>query len=862
MRAGRFVGRVGELAAVLGVGAVISLAAPTAWADDTATSRGGSDSSSSSADSSSGKSAERESEREADEPSTRSEPGEPSHEEPRGRREPDNDSSGSPRATAHTEASDDADDPAADGPDAHEDEADADYAGHDLEEPESVTVAMTAAPATTVPDPPPTPPDHDGSGEAPPIDWVVAAAARRELDTTERSSIAPAAQAPSAQTAAAAVAPEVTELGNFTVPGSLADYPAGSPVVNAAGTRAVIATAASHWLTGKTTRVVVVNPTTGARIGSAVTLSGTPTGAPILNAAGTRALITATTSSWLTGTTTRATIIDTATGARVGSTVTLTGTPFLASQLSTDGARALVTTSSYSWFTRRTTTRATLVNTGTGARVGSAVAVAGSPAAALITADGARAVVATYSTIFDPANNKVQVAVLNAATGAQLGTTVAVAGGPSGQPLLLTHGARALIATENIDPATNDTTTRVAVVNLSTGAQVGSTLARAGRLLWPQLNTAGTRALVVTSVQDTATDVITNRVTSIDAATGAVIGAEPTFVGDPTVLLASADVSRAVLATVTFDQATQTESTRIAVVDTATGSQTGTTVTIPGTAYAPVLQHSSTDGTRALITTFDRDVESGVTTVRAAVINTSTGQQTGSTVTLPDLMDLTALLWRPDGTRAAFVTATANGTQVSVVNTTTSDVIGTAALDGMASSALLSPDLTRAVVTTTVGTNTRVAAVDLTAGVVAGIPADVGGAVIAEPIALTANGTRLLVKTAVQTAAGRTVRVAVVDTPTGTQVGAATTLPGVLLWPVTSADGSHSLITSFDPATGTTHLAAFDSAAGTVADTITLTGFPSGPPILSADGTRAMVTVRTYSQWTGYTTRVVTLQLA
>ena len=119
--------------------------------------------------------------------------------------------------------------------------------------------------------------------------------------------------------AAAVAATRVTNIGSVTVTG----YPSGwTSVLSADGTRAVITTYVPS-ATGTTTRVAVINTATGAQIGTTLTLPGNPSGTAF-SADGTRAVIT-TSATDATGTTTRVAVINTTTGAQTGTTLTLTG---------------------------------------------------------------------------------------------------------------------------------------------------------------------------------------------------------------------------------------------------------------------------------------------------------------------------------------------------------------------------------------------------------------------------------------------------------------------------------------------------------------------------------------------------------
>src|SRR5262249_51652413 len=137
----------------------------------------------------------------------------------------------------------------------------------------------------------------------------------------------------------------------------------------------------------------------------------------------------------------------------------------------------------------------------------------------------------------------------------------------------------------------------------------------------------------------------TTRVAVIDTATGTQTGSTTTLAGYGGPLV-SADGTHALITT--SDSATGTNVTRVAVIDTATGTQTGSTVTLPGSVSGEV--QLSADASRALITTTEGDATTGFTT-QVAVINTLTGVQTGTTLTLDGSTSGTPVL-SADGSRA------------------------------------------------------------------------------------------------------------------------------------------------------------------------------------------------------------------
>jgi hypothetical protein len=411
------------------------------------------------------------------------------------------------------------------------------------------------------------------------------------------------------------------------------------------------------------------------------------------------------------------------------------------------------------------------------------------------------------------------------------------------------------------------------VINTTTGAQTGTTLSLTGHLLSSLLSADGTRALITTTDTNSTTGTIT-RVAVINTTTGTQTGTTLTLTGDPIWPMLSPDGTRALIITEVYDPATRTDTTRVAVIDTTTGTQNGTTVTITGGPYSSALQRFSADGTCALITTYNYDLATGAETTGVAVINTATGTQIGNTLALTGSVFPGSPLWSDDGTRAVIITTTdaafGGTTRVSVINTTTGTQTGTTlTLTGSPVWPVLSADGTRAVITTyftdyAAGTSTtRMAVIDTTTGTQTGTTLTLNGLPRGTSVLLSADGTRALIKTVeTDSATGTTTtRVSVINTTTGTQTGTTLTLTGDSVWPLLSADGSRALITTvaYDSATSTyiSRVTVINTATGTqTGTTLTFTGFPSGPPVLSADGSRALITTDASG-----TTRVAVLRI-
>jgi DNA-binding beta-propeller fold protein YncE len=168
-------------------------------------------------------------------------------------------------------------------------------------------------------------------------------------------------------------------------------------------------------------------------------------------------------------------------------------------------------------------------------------------AAQPLTADGSRALITTNSGS-DISGYQTHLSVVDTATGALIGTTLTVSGSGAG-PLLSADGSRAVVVTQSYSWYTGLRTTRVAVFDTTSGEQVGKTRTLGGYANLAQVSGAdGTHALVATSIWNPVTLTTSSRVLLIDTVTGHKLGAL-TIAGDPWLPWVSADGTRAVLAT-------------------------------------------------------------------------------------------------------------------------------------------------------------------------------------------------------------------------------------------------------------------------------------------------------------------------
>ena len=417
-------------------------------------------------------------------------------------------------------------------------------------------------------------------------------------------------------------------VGTVPIPGGAA----GAPQFFADGTRAIQTTRESTYADGvstNTTRVVVIDTATGTQIGTTTTLTGLSTDdfgerftPALLSADGTRAVQTTLDSPLSNGIrtyTTRVAVIDTTTGTQIGDTTVVAGSPG-GTQYAADGTRIVQTTSGYDDATGAYATRVAVIDTVTGTQVGTTTALAGYSRGTQLSADGTRVVQTAQESIYDNTTSTytytTRVAVIDVTTGVQVGstTTSSVTQNNSGGTQFTADGTRAIHTTqeETFVNGWRTYTTRVAVVDTATGAQVGTTTTLAGYSHGTRLSADGTRAVQTTSEETYANGVYTDttRVAVIDTATGTQIGDTTVVAGSSSGTQLSADGTRAVQSTADTAYNTTTGvytyTSRVAVIDTATGTQIGTTTALAGYSGATQL---NADGTRAVST-------SGHTTTR------------------------------------------------------------------------------------------------------------------------------------------------------------------------------------------------------------------------------------------------------
>jgi len=506
----------------------------------------------------------------------------------------------------------------------------------------------------------------------------------------------------------------------------------GSASLSLDNTRAVVTTVEGASTIGYTTRIALMNAVTGVQIGNALSLTGTGTAG--FSADSTRVLVTISVPDLITninnpdtdnGSTT-VLVLDANTATQIGVPLKISGARTNVS--SVDDSRAVVTVTEGDSINGYTT-HVRLVNTAIGKQIGAGFELASdTTVSALVNADRTRTVITTSPVYWASAPGTTNIAVLDTTTGSQIGTTLALAGNATGAPAISADGKRAVVAVVDGD-WDSGYTSRIAVIDTSTGIEIGTPFNLSGNA-WVYggqfLTPDGAHALMMTRDQDKATGIYTSRLAVIDTANGAQIGTTivRTDDGDMDPIF-SPDGNRMVFTTVVSDPVTGTTTTELTTLDLMTG--THGSISVSGAWSAPILL--TKNGSRALLRSGYTDPVSGAISTQVAVLDTTSATQTGTTVTFAG-QEFGSRLVSVDGSRVLIVTSAYDGrtststTLLSMIDTTTGNQIGTTtSLSGYIDGGAQFSSDSRRVVVSTIGSNNRqVAVIDTTTGNQVGYP--------------------------------------------------------------------------------------------------------------------------------------------
>jgi hypothetical protein len=337
--------------------------------------------------------------------------------------------------------------------------------------------------------------DFGGAANSP-MAWASAAVARREL--TRSAAVAAAAiaatnvvidtQWDSTQVSVHDSATGVQIGDTITLDGGEATL-----TYAAHGTRAMVTTtvygAAAH-----TTEVAVIDTTTGTQLGVTRALKGRRSGPPLIDADGVHVLIAVGEED------TTAVVIDTTTGEQTGTTLTVEGT--LGYSLADDNQTHVLITTSHGDSTHIVT-----VNSATGEQTGATLTFAGQVVGwptPTTSADG------THVLFIVSAAGETRAVLMDITTGTQTGTGITIAGDTRLSPIRSDDGALWTVVSAVGATDAHGSSTHIAVIDTTTGNQVGVTTDLTGTAGIGSVTYDGKKVVVKTSAGLRATvDTIT-----------------------------------------------------------------------------------------------------------------------------------------------------------------------------------------------------------------------------------------------------------------------------------------------------------------------------------------------------------------
>lgn len=409
---------------------------------------------------------------------------------------------------------------------------------------------------------------------------------------------------------------------------------------------------------------------------------------------------------------------------------------------------------------------------------------------------------------------------------------VTVAGHGGAATAFADGGTRAAHTTFTVGDSSTVWATTITVVDTTTGRQVGDPVDVGGR--WHPGSTLvthdGARTLQITTIGDAP--VRLSRLTVVDNVLGRKAG-QTTVVGERIVDLGVASC-RAALTTDVFDAVTGETTTRLRIVDTATGARVGDTIDVPGRSRPPLAV--SADGTRLLLGTGMGDTGVGDTaTTHVALVDLTSGRRIGAALELAGDAGRAAV--SADGAWAVRTTSVSDGesadAHVTVIDAATGSPVGEPLIlvGQTVDDVAFTPDGSRITLQTHSADAdvTRLAVADSATGDLMGDPVEVDGRPTGVAHAL--DGSRVAVTTYARDAAtgGYANRMSVADTATGSPIGEAGTVDQSIgrVSFVAGVDRAIVVTDAFDAATGAfgTNVTVFDVANGSrVADTLVIAG--------------------------------------
>lgn len=668
----------------------------------------------------------------------------------------------------------------------------------------------------------------------------------------------------------------------------------GYSVISADGTRAVIATVSDDGSGGYTTHIGVINVITKKQVGKTLNVVGDVQRLELLGSG--RAVVTTEGTDSAGFATSRAVLVDSVAGTQVGSALTLAGSSQYGTvdvygdgrhlsddywggiQVSADGTRIVMVTSQVN-ADSSTTTRLAVMNSSTGAKVGSTQSFTGSRSFVNSAADGARLVVTT-AVATSAGERSTRIAVINASTGKQLGSTVTVPGDaddlddgdtPTPAVQFSADGTRAAVTTlvSGASPSS-----RIAVLNLTNGAQLGTTLTE-NAAATTELSADGTRLAIATVTQDGTTHKYSTTLKLVNTATGAIVGAPATVTGvDRQTPQFTADGSRAIFTVFPVNSDGRFTAVTVHTFNAATGARVGSAVTVSGVPNGLNSVELSPNGQRAVISAITGDSSSGPTT-NYVVLNTATGTKVGATISVAGVAAEfeNGAEFSSDGTRAYVDTLAVSGSGAETTRFAVIDLVAGAQVGKTLSLAgnshgweEYSDDGARVLITADVWSGaeaTRVALVDAKTGAQVGATSVFTGDDVWAVYRRSAS--RVLVMSTVgDDISGSVTTATILDAMTGAKVGTPQTVVGDVKWTIGLDRAATVLAATNRMATGSNmvRLLSLNTSGSTqTGNQVTVDGYLTGLDF-SNDLSRGIVVSVTGDEATGFRTTVTTLTLS
>jgi hypothetical protein len=324
------------------------------------------------------------------------------------------------------------------------------------------------------------------------------------------------------------------------------------------------------------------------------------------------------------------TVVDSVTGAAVGQRVDIAGYDY--DEIIAVGDYAYLVGSSGNYGNQTDRTTLAVVNVATGTQVGQQIGVDGSFGELRFVDDRGYLSAVRNNRPGYYTDYTTTIVVIDADTGAVLGQPVEIKGTLSGE--LDFSQDRSRLFLQGRHSYSSSVTGELRIVDTETGALVGDSVLAGRTFQYPARNQDGTRVYLADM---TYSGSVTFSI--LDTGDGSVVGTPVQLAGEYQSLQFDSQQAKAYLVTLDYVQATSQYVTRIAVIDVASGALVSTTpISIEGNGSYGYLRFNE-DGSRAVYYAngyvYDPDLQTNVSTGKVGLINGETGTLIGSPVAVP-----------------------------------------------------------------------------------------------------------------------------------------------------------------------------------------------------------------------------------